>query len=128
MLWPEHRMRPAGGRVYNTRHHVHIIEIVFLRVGFLRGLGVPSREKQPSYGAAETPPIRKSRSISADVEMGFSKCIYGDTGMGILLFASPHPRMQGLTTSSQLEHKLYFISQSSSRKRREREKKKNQSS
>lgn len=56
--------------------------------------------------------------------MDFSKCIYGDTGMGILLFASPHPRMQGLTTSSQLEHKLYFISQSSSRKRREREKKK----
>lgn len=44
--------------------------------------------------------------------------------MEILLFASPHPRMQGLTTSSQLEHKLYFISQSSSRKRREREKKK----
>lgn len=69
MLWPEHLMRPAGGRVYNTRHHVHIIEIVFLRVGFLRGLGVPSREKQPSYGTAESPPIRKSRAISADVEL-----------------------------------------------------------
>ena len=34
-----------------------------------------------------------------------------------MLFASPHSRMQGLTTNTQLEHDLYFISQSSSRKR-----------
>lgn len=44
--------------------------------------------------------------------------------MEILLFASLHPRMEDLTTSSQLEHELHFISQSSHRKRREREKKK----
>lgn len=43
--------------------------------------------------------------------------------MEILLF-HPRPRMRGLTTSSQLEHELYFISQSSSRKKSEREKKK----
>lgn len=38
-----------------------------------------------------------------------------------LLFVSPHPKREGLTTSSQLlAHKLHFISQSPCRKRREK--------
>lgn len=41
----------------------------------------------------------------------------------VLLFASPHPGMEGLAASLQLERELYLISQSPSRKRRDREEK-----
>lgn len=42
--------------------------------------------------------------------------------MEIMLSASPHSRMEGLTTSSRLDYQLYCLSQSLCRNRREKKK------
>lgn len=65
----------------------------------------------------------KKKYISAGTEMGFFRMHLWGYWKERLPFASPHPTMDCLTTSSQLEHQLHFIFQSSCRKRE----KKNQS-
>lgn len=85
-----------------------MIKSASLMAEFPPGLGVSFCQNQPSYCAADSLPIRKSGSASGGKEMGLSEGICGDTA-----FASLHPGMEGLATSSQLEHEPCFTSQSS---------------
>lgn len=52
--------------------------MVRLTAGCLLRWGVPLCENQPSYCAADSFPRRKSKSISAGVETGFSERAFGD--------------------------------------------------
>ena len=103
-------LSPSRGQqamgAYNTHFHVHIM------VGFLLGLGVPSGEMS-SWGSSH----KKIKIYSSWCTDWLFQIYLWGYWREILLFASPHSRMQGLTTNTQLEHDLYFISQSSSRKR-----------
>ena len=103
-LSPSRGQQATGA--HSTHLHVHIM------VGFLLGLGAPSGERS-SWGSSHKK-IKIYPSWCTD--WLFQIYLWG-CWKDILLFASPHCRMQGLTANSQLEHKLYFIFQSSSRKK-----------
>lgn len=100
-------MRPLSCRSYTTSFH-----IATQMPGFLKGKGCKVRTNlNTAYLSFYFNP-KKVQSQSGSVEMSF-KTVYIRILNKDIALALSHPRMGGLSRSSQLEHKLYYISLSS---------------